>query len=194
MYQLPEAHHQIATIRNARETLVGPYYLRVAAMWETIEHWCDDSNRSGVVGGAMKSSLLPGRPFDPSAQYAIGDGPTSLSAFQAVYAFYAGQRDPPPEICSHHHTGLFGGIQAYNFITSTRWCAPDFQDHDIASSIMLARGEGKVYMMETRSGQVYHLSDCQQNIATPILSGPRRVSPDSILSCLKSTRVVSTRW
>ncbi len=38
----------------------GPYFVRAGLMWRKIETWCDDAERSGSVGEAIKSTLLPG--------------------------------------------------------------------------------------------------------------------------------------
>ena len=50
------------------EKIVGPYFLRAGSMWQKIEQWCDDENRSGTLGQEIKSSLSPGRPLDSNSR------------------------------------------------------------------------------------------------------------------------------
>ena len=75
-------------------------------MWMKVEQWIE----TFWCGEVMKASLLPGRrvlhPYDGSQM-------ANTKAFQAVYAFYAGQCD---ETSSHFrpYTGFFGGFQVYN--------------------------------------------------------------------------------
>ena len=106
------------------EKIVGPYFLRAGSMWQKIEQWCDDENRSGTLGQEIKSSLSLGRPLDPNSRGRVQN--EKISAPKAVYTFYAGQCDPMLAVAAHPHrfnpcTGLFGGFQAYHIISSTRW-------------------------------------------------------------------------
>mmetsp|Transcript_15789 Transcript_15789/g.28668 ORF Transcript_15789/g.28668 Transcript_15789/m.28668 type:complete len:377 (+) Transcript_15789:621-1751(+) len=141
-------------------------------MWQKIEQWCDDENRSGTLGQEIKSSFEPGRPLDPNSRGRVQNAKTS--ALKAVYAFYAGQCDPMLAAAAPPHrfnpfTGLFGGFQAYHIISSTRWMEPDFGDDD-QPFVIIAKSDMKVTVMNLNSGQVYFLSDAQGNqtlLATP---------------------------
>ncbi|KAL7544967.1 hypothetical protein ACHAWF_008335 [Thalassiosira exigua] len=98
------------------ERVVGPYFLRAAAMWRKIERWCRDEGRSGALGREILSSLAPGRPIDPPVPVPRAQ----TSALKAVYAFYAGQRDPMMDAPAAGPqrfdpcTSLFGGYQVYD--------------------------------------------------------------------------------
>ena len=162
-----------------REKIVGPYFLRAAALWEKIERWCDDPRRSGTAGGAIKASLLPGRIFDLRA---FGDRRQHHAAFQAVYAFYAGQRQLPAEADVHHHAGLFGGVQVYDFLTSTRWLAPRFPyGPGRVRHVMLAHGTAKSFVMKIETGQVYYRQSGHEEVATPNVVGASHFGNSSVL-------------
>ena len=143
-------------IRRPR-AISGPFFLRAGYMWQKIEHWCD---RSGEYGRQIKASLRPGRPFYLCSSNA------NLSAFQAVYAFYAGQHD---DMVPRLHTGLFGGFQAYDIISSTRWVKPQT---DSPISVVIVRGAMKAISMKVSTGQVY--SNSRRNpqlVAAPCPGG-----------------------
>ena len=79
--------------------IVGPFFLRCAKIWRTIETWCKNSRVSGSVGQSILTSLLPGRalplskttlryePYVPEFQ------PVGLESLIALYAFYIGQSE-----------------------------------------------------------------------------------------------------
>ncbi len=75
------------------ERLPGPYFLRAGSMWQQIEKWCSE--------GGTGSPALPGQwiTLCPKGVTQCAN----LLAFQAVYAFYAGQ--------DSSETCLFGGYQ-----------------------------------------------------------------------------------
>jgi uncharacterized protein affecting Mg2+/Co2+ transport len=146
--------------------LSGPSFLRAGRMWRKIEEWCDDVSRSGQFGREIKSSLSPGRPFYPNTSLG-GKLPRSanLSAFQAVYAFYAGQR-PQSSILG----GMFGGFHAYDVTSTTRWMKPQIRTSQ--SFIVIAQGSMKAIAMCVQTGQVYSISHRnQQLVATPCRGG-----------------------
>eukprot|EP00584_Thalassiosira_punctigera_P011626 CAMPEP_0172567428 /NCGR_PEP_ID=MMETSP1067-20121228/115869_1 /TAXON_ID=265564 ORGANISM="Thalassiosira punctigera, Strain Tpunct2005C2" /NCGR_SAMPLE_ID=MMETSP1067 /ASSEMBLY_ACC=CAM_ASM_000444 /LENGTH=537 /DNA_ID=CAMNT_0013358777 /DNA_START=139 /DNA_END=1752 /DNA_ORIENTATION=+ len=160
------------------ETIVGPHFLRAASMWRKIEQWCDDEERSGTLGREIKSSLLPGKPLEPNSDGGIRIAKTS--AFKAVNAFYSGQRDPRAMHATaaqprdfNPFSGLFGGFQAYNVISSMRWTEPDLDSNHRCGGepiIIIAQGEMKAIVMEIGSGQLYFLSDgnmARKLVATP---------------------------
>ena len=132
-------------------------------MWQKIEHWCD---RSGDYGQKIESTLSPGRPFYPNTSNA------NLSAFQAVFAFYAGQHD---DMVPQRPTGLFGGFQAYDVISNTRWIKPRMRPPTYPPTqdyVVIARGAGKVISMLVSTGQVYSISRRNpQLVATPCPGG-----------------------
>ena len=144
-------------------TISGPFFLRAGRMWQKIEHWCD---RSGDYGQKIESTLSPGRPFYPNTSNA------NLSAFQAVYAFYAGQHD---DMVTQRPTGLFGGFQAYDVISNTRWIKPRMRPRTHPPTqdyVVIARGAGKVISMLVSTGQVYSISRRNpQLVATPCPGG-----------------------
>jgi hypothetical protein len=140
-------------------TLSGPFFLRAGHMWQKIEDWC---GRSGEYGREIKASLSPGRRFYQNTSNA------NLSAFQAVYAFYEGQYDD----IDSQPTGLFGGFQAYDVISNTRWAMPD-TENDI---VIIAQCSMKVIAIYASTGQVYSISRQKQLVATPCPGGIRRLT------------------
>ena len=115
----------------------------------------------------MNDSLLPGRrvlhPYDGSRM-------TNTQAFQAVYAFYAGQCD---ETSSHFHpyTGFFGGFQVYNTAGDMRWTSPYFND-EYPNHIIVSQGDLKDIILDMQSGQMYSFTDDgKQLVATPCAAG-----------------------
>ena len=156
--------------------LSGPFFLRAGRMWRKIEQWCDDTNRSGRFGREIKSSFLPGRNFYPNTSRG-GNLPRNgnLSAFQAVYAFYAGQ---------HRHTsilgGMFGGFHAYDVTSITRWIKPQLGKWQ--SFIVIAQGSMKAMAMCVQTGQVYSISHRnQQLVATPCPGGIDQITGRNFL-------------
>jgi hypothetical protein len=83
----------------------GPYHLRAAALWKTIEEWCDDERMSGALGPRIKSTLVPG--IDIMAcgihQFQFQDNDIN-AALIAIYSFYSGQRER-----NSTSDGFFGG-------------------------------------------------------------------------------------
>ena len=144
-------------------------------MWQKIEQWCDDEGRSKRLGGVIKSSLLPGRKIN---EFISGDS-RSLLAFQAVYAFYAGQCKSSSDDYVRY-SGLFGAFQAYHIAADTRWNAPDFYDGFIDRNrsplfITLAEDEYDLIriVIDRSTGQVYSLSSTMGTllVATPCEGG-----------------------
>ena len=115
-----------------------------------------------------------------------------LSAFHAVYAFYAGQEanDPP---------GFFGQYQiGHDFMVDTMWCEPQFvsiqHQHQtgvgtmLREYILIAEGAGlKSICLDPATGQTYYVSNGKQLVATPCEGGVNR----SIISGLKSEQPVN---
>jgi hypothetical protein len=127
-------------------TISGPYFLRACRMWKMIEDWCD---RNGVLGRNIRSSLKPGWPCFPR------DSNPSVSAFRAVYAFYAGQDE---RAFGRYVTGLFGGFQAYDVISISRWMIPSCSGDP--SLVVISQSAMKTISMETLTGQLYSTSRC----------------------------------
>jgi len=108
--------------------IVGPFFLRCADTWRTIETWCNDSRASGSVGQYVLRSLLPGRalplsrttlryePYDPEFQ------PVGLESLLALYAFYIGQGGERLIDPQSFAAGLLGSYSAYQHFASTRLC------------------------------------------------------------------------
>ena len=142
-------------------TLSGPFFLRAGYMWQKIEDWC---GRSGEYGQKIKASLSPGRPLYPNTYNA------NLSALQAVYAFYAGQYDD----IDSQPTGLFGGFQAYDVISNTRWKVP-WAMPATDDVVIIAQCSMKVIILRSSTGQVYSISrQYPQLVATPCPGGIQR--------------------
>lgn len=165
------------------ERVVGPYFLRAGSMWQKIEQWCDDEERSGALGREIKSSFSPGRTLDPNAN---GRVPTAeVSALKAVYAFYAGQRDPmmdAPAAQAHRFnpfSGLFGGFQAYHFLSNTRWMEPN-EIVETQYLVIAQDAETKTMAMDLVTGQIYSSPDDDSNkfVATPCAGGIHRSRDD----------------
>ena len=131
------------------ERVNGPYFLRAGSMWKKIEQWCD---RSGILGRYIKQSLVPGRAFDPTPRGHVTNAQTA--AFKAVYSFYAGQGQ-----LYNTYDGLFGGFQAYNIISNTRWLEPEVDD--TVNCMDIAEGEGKVLAISLGTGHMF--LHCQRN-------------------------------
>lgn len=115
----------------------------------------------------MKESLLPGRrvlhPYDGSRM-------TNTQAFQAVYAFYAGQCD---ETSSHFHpyTGFFGGFQVYNTAADMRWISPEL-DNKYPNQVIISHGDLKDIILDMQTGQMYSFTDDgRELVATPCAGG-----------------------
>jgi uncharacterized protein affecting Mg2+/Co2+ transport len=146
-------------------TISGPFFLRACRMWKRIEDWCD---RSGMFGRHVRFSLLPGRPsYVPRRE-----SNSELSAFRAVYAFYAGQDDTA---VPRYVTGLFGGFQAYDVISNSRWMRPNF--YDSQDFVVISQCSMKVIAMEISTGQMYSISRRNPNlVATPCPEGVHRRS------------------
>ena len=144
-------------------TLSGPFFLRAGYMWQKIEDWC---GRSGEYGREIKASLISGRPLYPNTSNA------NLSAFQAVYAFYSGQYVG----IASQPTGLFGGFQAYDVISNTRWEMPGEMPDTVHDIVPIAMCRMKVIMLRASTGQVYSISRQTQLqlVATPCPGGIRR--------------------
>eukprot|EP00571_Detonula_confervacea_P006525 CAMPEP_0172328778 /NCGR_PEP_ID=MMETSP1058-20130122/60530_1 /TAXON_ID=83371 /ORGANISM="Detonula confervacea, Strain CCMP 353" /LENGTH=845 /DNA_ID=CAMNT_0013045907 /DNA_START=39 /DNA_END=2575 /DNA_ORIENTATION=+ len=155
------------------ERVVGPYFLRAGSMWQKIEQWCDDEERSGTLGREIISSLSPGRALDINPSGRVPN--KEVSALKAVYAFYAGQCDPmmaAPAAQPHRYnpfSGLFGGYQAYDIISNTRWMEPEF-DHP--QQLIIAKDTAKTIAMDLATGQIYSWHDnANKLVATPCAGG-----------------------
>jgi len=102
--------------------LVGPYFLRAASLWRKIEQFCSDESLTGDLGPMIQSTLHPGVPFGRSlVEEGYQDG--KLSAFKAVYSFYAGQSlgDRDGMVLP----GLFGGYNVYDHLSHSCWSSPE---------------------------------------------------------------------
>jgi hypothetical protein len=96
-----------SSLANSEQIVSGPYFLRAGSLWQKIEQWCDDGGRSKSLGRVIKSSLLPGRKVN---QFYLNGNSAGWLAFQAVYAFYAGQCDSSSDNFIKY-SGLFGAFQ-----------------------------------------------------------------------------------
>ena len=165
-------------IHSKPKKMSGPYFLRAGLMWQKIEQWCDDEGRSKRLGGVIKSSLLPGRRM---GQFLISG--RSLLAFQAVYAFYAGQCDSSSDGYVRY-SGLFGAFQAYSITGDTRWNAPDFyrdgngvygvrNGSPLFITIAEDEYELKRIVIDRSTGQMYSISIDMGTrvVATPCMGG-----------------------
>jgi hypothetical protein len=101
---------------NPFRQTVGPYYLRAASMWKTIEEWCgqgDDEQSSlsplGLMKTQIKDSLVPGVDVTRPMHRCQFEDDDLITALSAVYSFYSGQRTT-----GSNPYGLFGGYSAYN--------------------------------------------------------------------------------
>ena len=158
----------------------GPYFLRAGLMWQKIEQWCDDEGRSKRLGGVIKSSLIPGRRMN---EFFSGES-RGLLAFQAVYAFYAGQCDSSSDGYVRY-SGLFGAFQAYSITGDTRWNAPDFyrdgngvygvrngsplfitiaEDEYDLKRIVIDRSTGQMYSISTNVGTRVVATPCEGGV------------------------------
>jgi len=102
--------------------LVGPYFLRAAFLWRKIEQFCSDESLTGDLGPMIQSTLHPGVRFGRSlVEEGYQDG--KLSAFKAVYSFYAGQSlgDRDGMVLP----GLFGGYNVYDHLSHSCWSSPE---------------------------------------------------------------------
>eukprot|EP00562_Extubocellulus_spinifer_P035538 CAMPEP_0178691382 /NCGR_PEP_ID=MMETSP0699-20121125/6589_1 /TAXON_ID=265572 /ORGANISM="Extubocellulus spinifer, Strain CCMP396" /LENGTH=629 /DNA_ID=CAMNT_0020336603 /DNA_START=171 /DNA_END=2060 /DNA_ORIENTATION=- len=124
--------------------IVGPFFLRCAKFWRSIENWCQDINAGGRVGRHILKSLNPGRalPFTKSTlPYYDPDDPLEgrprgLESLMAMYSFYEGQDNgqtgPPPRGTVREEddmsSGLLGSYSAPygGYRASTRLRAPVF--------------------------------------------------------------------
>ena len=101
-------------ISNHNRQVVGPYYLRAAAMWKKMETWFD---ASGALGHSIKRTLLPGKDLTSITHLHFRDDDV-LAALVSVYSFYSGQRDMTR---FQTYSGLFGGYSAYDFKCMMSW-------------------------------------------------------------------------
>eukprot|EP00956_Cyclotella_meneghiniana_P006997 scaffold9417_cov61-Cyclotella_meneghiniana.AAC.1 len=101
-------------ISNPNRQVVGPFFLRAAAMWKKIEAWFD---ASGDLGHLIKRTMFPGKDLTSITHLHFRDDDV-LSALVSVYSFYSGQGDTTRyQEC----TGLFGGYSAYDFKCMMSW-------------------------------------------------------------------------
>lgn len=135
-------------------------------MWQKIEQWCNDKSRSRKLGRVIKSSLLPGRKVN---EFLNGDTSAGWLAFQAVYAFYAGQCDSSSDNF-RDYSGLFGAFQVYDTALDTRWGEPKFCVNSCI--ITVAENFAKKLILDLSTGQLYCLSSTNQLlVATPCVGG-----------------------
>jgi hypothetical protein len=125
-------------------------------MWQRIENW-----RSKDGAG----SDLPGRWIN---LYPKGENRcTNLLAFQAVYAFYAGQNES--ETC------LFGGYQigiGEENMFEMKWGEPELsKEHPHLIVILEYLGGIKSILLDPATGQLYSFTDGKQIVATPCDGG-----------------------
>ena len=154
----------------------GPYFLRAGLMWQKIEQWCDDEGRSKRLGGVIKSSLIPGRRMN---EFYSGES-RGLLAFQAVYAFYAGQCDSSADDYVRY-SGLFGAYQVSSITGDTRWLNvhrfsnAGFVLNGFPIFITIAKDECglKRIVIDRSTGQLYSLSSPlgTRVVATPCEGG-----------------------
>ncbi len=134
-------------------------------MWQKIERWCDDRGRSKSLGRVIKSSLLPGR----KVNYFLNGNNAGWLAFQAVYAFYAGQCDSSSDNFMEN-SGLFGAFQVYDIALDTRWSKPENLVNSFA--VAVAQNHAKRIFLDLVTGQLYSLSSTDRLlVATPCVGG-----------------------
>jgi uncharacterized protein affecting Mg2+/Co2+ transport len=151
---------------NSEQTLSGPYFLRAGSLWQKIEQWCDDEGRSKSLGRIIKSSLLPGRTVN---EFYLNGNSAGWLAFQAVYAFYAGQCDSSSDNFIEY-SGLFGAFQVYNTAMDTRWSEPEFVENSYM--VAVAENYSKRIFLDICMGQLYSLCSTEQLlVATPCVGG-----------------------
>jgi len=134
-------------------------------MWQKIEQWCSDEARTKGLGRVIKSSLLPGG----SVTECLMEGTSCWHAFQAIYAFYAGQCDTTSEIYVPF-SGLFGGYQAYDMASDTRW----FKPRRSGSKVTIAYTPVEAIELDLKTGQLYFNTYRKQLVATPCVGGINR--------------------
>ena len=135
--------------------LNGTIVLRACYMWKKMEQWCE---RSGEYGDFVKSSLVPGRSTYPYSSNA------SLCAFQAVYAFYAGQ--------NRGSGGIFGGFEVYGEESVTMWSPWSLPESNSQEYLVIAQGAKKAVALQVSTGQMYSVSNRNpQLVATPCPGG-----------------------
>jgi len=149
-------HHARATQVARSAQVVGPYFLRAASLWRKIEQWCSNESLSGDLGPLIQSTLVPGAPTGSVFDGRYQDG--KLSAFKAVYAFYAGQSWGAEFYDTHGMVlpGLFGGYHAYGNMSHSSWLPPEVLQ---GSFIIVAKdvNEVKLTVFDAESGDVAHL-------------------------------------
>jgi uncharacterized protein affecting Mg2+/Co2+ transport len=147
---------KVKNVGNINEGMLhGPYVLRACYMWQKIEQWCE---RSGEYGEFVKSSLVPGRSTYPFSSN------SSLCAFQAVYAFYAGQ--------NRGSGGIFGGFEVYGERSVTMWSTWSLPESNSQEYLVIAQGAKKAIALKVTTGQMYSVSNRNpQLVATPCPGG-----------------------
>jgi len=118
------------------EYINGPYFLRAAKLWSTLNQWCM-SNQSGTFGNLIHDTFEPGvnRKRGRFANCAANIGSAAHShahAFEAIFAFCdgqtkilpirAGRRRPTGADADQVALGLFGGYRVYDHEQCTRLC------------------------------------------------------------------------
>lgn len=150
----------------------GPYFVRAGLMWRKIETWCDDAERSGSLGEAIKSTLLPGQVIDYLNLVARFDNARdSLDALRAVYSFYMGQELYPSR--SRGGEGLFGTFQTSNRVNTSWWDAPaGFCTFSRSYIIIASTSTMKQILLDPATGQLFsHRFQGHCLVATPCAGG-----------------------
>mmetsp|Transcript_21537 Transcript_21537/g.46575 ORF Transcript_21537/g.46575 Transcript_21537/m.46575 type:complete len:746 (+) Transcript_21537:84-2321(+) len=176
------AYFPIAPKMDETFRIIGPFFLRCAETWRTIEKWCRNDRVSGTVGRHILKSLRPGRalPFTKTTlgyqpeEWAVQSPhhrgqPLGLESLMAVYAFYAGQDFGPPfpsytgqeygpRDADSLFAGLLGSYSAYDFFSSTRLYVPTCEDGK-RCTVAVARervttvhGHGKTFTLDLTMG------------------------------------------
>ena len=69
-----------------------------------------------------------------------GEYDAKLSALKAVYVFYDGQLTLDIQM---HSYGLFGGFQAYSYLSNMHWVEPTFDPNSFALVIAIDKFDGQ---------------------------------------------------
>eukprot|EP00562_Extubocellulus_spinifer_P016789 CAMPEP_0178609262 /NCGR_PEP_ID=MMETSP0697-20121206/38560_1 /TAXON_ID=265572 /ORGANISM="Extubocellulus spinifer, Strain CCMP396" /LENGTH=604 /DNA_ID=CAMNT_0020247841 /DNA_START=1 /DNA_END=1810 /DNA_ORIENTATION=- len=168
------AYFPIAPKMDETFRIIGPFFLRCAETWRTIEKWCRNDRVSGTVGRHILKSLRPGRalPFTKTTlgyqaeEWAVQSphhrgqplGLESLMAyFGPPFPSYTGQEYGPRDADSLF-AGLLGSYSAYDFFSSTRLYVPTCEDGK-RCTVAVARervnnvhGHGKTFTLDLTMG------------------------------------------
>ena len=161
--------------------IIGPFFLRCAEMWRTIEKWCNNTRLSGQVGHNVLKSLDPGRAlpltkstlwYDPD-EWAVQSPhlrgqPLGLESLMAVYAFYAGQDHAQSDDADSVFAGLLGSYSAYDFFASTRLRVPFCDDGE---RCMVAQSRTLIDTRFSSSGKTFSLDLTMGTMNAPHVQG-----------------------